>query len=57
MLQTAQIASISLVGSREAKTRAGDGSFAVVLIVCAVGVALSLVATAFSPDWVSALTM
>jgi dipeptide/tripeptide permease len=57
MLQAAQIASISFVGSRATKTRADDASFAVVLAVCAVGFALSLVATAITPDWVFALAM
>jgi hypothetical protein len=57
MLQAAQIASISLVGSRATKTGADDASFAVVLAVSAVGFALSLIATAITPDWVFALAM
>jgi hypothetical protein len=57
MLQAAQIASTSLAGSRATKTRADDASFAVVLAVCAVGFALSLIATAITPDWVFALAM
>jgi|tagenome__1003787_1003787.scaffolds.fasta_scaffold20204211_3 hypothetical protein len=57
MLQAAQIASISFLGSRRTKTRADDASFAAVLMVCAVGVALSLVATAITPDWAFAFAM
>ncbi|MEA2834083.1 MAG: hypothetical protein QOG66_2285 [Methylobacteriaceae bacterium] len=57
MLQAAQITSISLAGSRATKARADDASFAVVLAVCAVGFALSLIATAITPDWVFALAM
>jgi hypothetical protein len=57
MLQATQIASIAFHGSRDANKSADDGSFAAVLAVCALGFALSLIATAVTPDWLFALAM
>jgi hypothetical protein len=38
-------------------SRDEDDSFTVVLAVCALGLLLSLIATAITPDWFFALTM
>lgn len=43
--------------AEETTSRDDDDSLTVVLAVCALGLLLSLIATAITPDWFFALTM
>jgi hypothetical protein len=57
MLQTVSATSAALVSASDAKTSAQHASFAVVVAVSALGLALSLVANMVAPDWFFALAM
>jgi hypothetical protein len=57
MLQAAHATSAADFNSSNIKTSARDVSFATVLAVSALGLALSLVVSMVAPDWFFALAM